>query len=81
MIAKAPRRCTGKPPTRENPTALFRLAQMHEAAGDSDGAERVARKAADAGHAWLFDFPARWPHGLDPDGVITIPRRFSDERD
>ncbi|MFF0964313.1 helix-turn-helix domain-containing protein [Streptomyces sp. NPDC003703] len=64
-----------------DPSALFLLAQMHEEAGDSDGAERVARKAADAGHAWLFDFPARWPHGLDPDGGITIPRRFSDEQD
>ncbi|MEW2524205.1 helix-turn-helix domain-containing protein [Streptomyces sp. NPDC047071] len=56
-----------------DPHALFRLFRMRERDGDPEGAEHVALKAADAGHAWLFNFPARWPDGLEADGTITPP--------
>lgn len=62
-----------------DPHALFRLFRMRERDGDPAGAEHVALKAADAGYAWLFDFPARWPNGLDADGTITPPSPESDD--
>ncbi|MFI8931492.1 helix-turn-helix domain-containing protein [Streptomyces sp. NPDC053474] len=54
-----------------DPHALLRLFRMRERDGDPVGAEHVALKAADAGYAWLFNFPVRWPNGLDADGTIT----------
>ncbi|WP_138964942.1 helix-turn-helix domain-containing protein [Streptomyces sp. YIM 121038] len=62
-----------------DPHALFRLFRMRERGGDPEGAERVALKAADAGYAWLFNFPVRWPDGLDADGTITPPPPRSDD--
>ncbi|WP_336116250.1 tetratricopeptide repeat protein [Streptomyces sp. PTD9-10] len=54
-------------------SVLARLARRRDEVGDRQGADAYYRQAADAGKAQHLKLGARWPHGLDADGVPTAP--------
>ncbi|GHA45645.1 hypothetical protein GCM10010345_57700 [Streptomyces canarius] len=54
-------------------SALAKLARRREEVGDQQGADAYYRLAANAGKAQHLQLGARWPHGLDADGVPTAP--------
>ncbi|MER5738454.1 helix-turn-helix domain-containing protein [Streptomyces sp. NPDC002262] len=51
--------------------ALRVLISRQEAQGNSQDVEALYREVADTGRSWLFrlELEARWPHGLDADGI------------
>jgi hypothetical protein len=65
----------GRLPTAASPPSSTAW-RLREEAGDRDGAEALARQAADRGNARDPDdrlLTMLWPNGLDPDGTPTTP--------
>lgn len=62
----------------KSPAPVEDLALRREEAGDREGAENLARQAADHGrpdrlHLPRGSFKMLWPYGLDPDGTPSPP--------